>query len=189
MMYTILHGTSIRIDADGTLVLPCLAGRRWRHCWRIRRWRRRSGSAPSSSRSSPSPRFHRAGFTHGDAMAENVMVDLEAGVAHWFDFETVHDPNRPMAWRRADDVRALLTTCLLRTDSSAFAATLRLILDVYGNDEVVALLATSSNGVFQRPLPFYLGQAALSFQCYEEIARLLTQRDGEAPQPFRNLPL
>ena len=32
--------------------------------------------------------FHHLGFTHGDAMAENVMVDLEAGVAHWFDFET-----------------------------------------------------------------------------------------------------
>lgn len=36
--------------------------------------------------------FHRRGLTHGDAMAENVMVDLEAGVARWFDFETAPSP-------------------------------------------------------------------------------------------------
>jgi hypothetical protein len=41
--------------------------------------------------------FHRLGFTHGDAMAENVTVDLDAGVARWFDFETIHDSSRPMA--------------------------------------------------------------------------------------------
>ena len=44
--------------------------------------------------------------THADAMAENVLIDLEGGVAHWFDFETVHDTGRPLVWRRADDVRA-----------------------------------------------------------------------------------
>ena len=27
---------------------------------------------------------------------------FEAGVAHWFDFETLHDKRRPLAWRRAD---------------------------------------------------------------------------------------
>src|ERR1041384_579561 len=51
--------------------------------------------------------FHHRGFTHGHATAENVRADLEAGVAHWFDFETLHDPRCPLAWRRADDVRAL----------------------------------------------------------------------------------
>ena len=52
-------------------------------------------------------KFHRQGFTHADAMAENVLIDLEAGVACWFDFETIHDASRPLAWRRADDLRAL----------------------------------------------------------------------------------
>ena len=59
--------------------------------------------------------FHRLGFTHGDAMAENVLIDLDRGLAHWFDFETVHDSSRPITWRRADDVRALLVTCMVRT--------------------------------------------------------------------------
>ena len=112
-------------------------------------------------------------------MAENVLVDLDAGVAHWFDFETVHDAERLMDWRRADDVRALLATCLLRTAPQEFPATLRRILDVYGDTNVTRLLATSFTSAFQRPLVFHLGQAALSFPAYQEIARLLRQHaDG-----------
>jgi hypothetical protein len=109
-------------------------------------------------------------------MAENVLVDLEAGVAHWFDFETVHDSSRPMAWRRADDVRALLVTCLVRTVPEKRGETLKFILDVYADEEVTRLLATSFTSVFRRPLTFHLAQAALSFQCFREIARLLKER-------------
>jgi tRNA A-37 threonylcarbamoyl transferase component Bud32 len=124
-------------------------------------------------------RFHSQGFTHGDAMAENVMVDLEAGVAHWFDFETLHDPGRPMAWRRADDVRALLVTCLLRTEPEKVAETFHRILDVYSDEEVIRLLAASFSSVMRRPLPFHLGQAGLSFQGFRQIARLLRARVGD----------
>ena len=83
-------------------------------------------------------------------MAENVLIDLESGVAHWFDFETVHDSSRSMAWRRADDVRALLVTCLVRTDPEKRAEVLRLILDVYADEEVTRVLATSFTSVFRR---------------------------------------
>ncbi|HEV8358564.1 MAG TPA: hypothetical protein VGQ17_17560 [Gemmatimonadales bacterium] len=85
-------------------------------------------------------------------MAENVLVDLEAGVAHWIDFETIHDSSRPMAWRRADDVRALLATCLVRTVPGKLADTFRLILEVYPDEGVTRL---------------------------REIARLLRERLGE----------
>ncbi len=57
-----------------------------------------------------------------------MLVDLEAGVAHWFDFETIHESSRTLAWRRADDVRALLATCLVRTVPERLAGTLQLIL-------------------------------------------------------------
>ena len=112
-------------------------------------------------------------------MAENVLVDLEAQVAHWFDFETIHDLRRPMAWRRADDVRALLVTCLVRTGPEKLAGTLQLILDVYPDEGVTRLLATSFTSVLRRPLSFHLAQAGLSFQCFREIARLLRARLGE----------
>ena len=120
--------------------------------------------------------FHYRGFTHGDAMAENVMVDLGSGVAHWFDFETDHDQRRSMSWRRADDVRALLVTCLLRTTEEDFAATCQRILDVYADDDITRLLAASFASAWRRPLAFHLGQAGLSHHRYREIGRLLNQR-------------
>ena len=112
-------------------------------------------------------------------MAENVLVDLLAGVAQWLDFETVHDTSRPMAWRRADDVRALLVTCLLRTVPAKRAGTLQLILDAYADEGVTRVLATGFTSVWRRPLTFHLAQAGLSFQDYREIARLLSERLGE----------
>ncbi len=175
-LYRSLRGASVRVDADGTLVLPRLAGATLATLLE-------DPALEASRRTRAIERavvalaeLHRLGFTHGDAMAENVMVDLDAGVAHWFDFETVHDPSRPMAWRRADDVRALLATCLLRTGPAELAGTLHLILDVYADDEVTRLLATSFASVLRRPLAFHLGQAGLSFRRFREIDRLLRAR-------------
>jgi hypothetical protein len=114
-------------------------------------------------------------------MAENVMVDLGAGIAQWFDFETVHDADRSMAWGRADDVRALIATCLLGTPDVRVAERLRLVLDTYGDEDVTPLLAASFGSVARRSLPFHLGQAGLSLQRFREITRLLNDRLGESP--------
>jgi hypothetical protein len=109
-------------------------------------------------------------------MAENVLVDLEAGLAYWFDFETEHESSRPTVWRRADDVRALLVTCLIRTDPAKFAETLGRILDVYQDEDVARELAASFTAILRRPLSFHLAQAGLSFQSFQEMARLLHAR-------------
>jgi len=175
-LYRSLTGMSIHIDADGTLVLPHLAGKplatlledpELEESIRVRAIELAVVALSD---------FHARGFTHGDAMAENVMVDLERGVAHWFDFETIHDSNRPMVWRRADDVRALLATCVLRTASDGLAATIGFILDVYSDEGVTRLLAPSFTSALRRPLAFHLGQAGLSFRYFREIARLLSER-------------
>jgi tRNA A-37 threonylcarbamoyl transferase component Bud32 len=178
-VYRSLRGASIRIDADGMLVLPCLAGETLAALLE-------DPALEESVRKTAIERavialaeFHQLGFTHGDAMAENVLIDLEAGAAHWFDFETIHDSSRPMAWRRADDVRALASTCLVRTAPDKLAETLELILDVYEDEGVTRLLATSFTSVLRRPLTFHLAQAGLSFQYFREIARLLRERLGE----------
>jgi hypothetical protein len=173
-VYQRLHGASIRIDAGGTLVLPCLAGKTLAALLEEPARKRAIELAVLALAG-----LHRLGFTHGDAMAENVLIDLEAGVAHWLDFETVHDARRPIAWRRADDVRALLATCLLRTGPEKLAETLQLILDVYADEGVIRPLALSFASVWRRPLPLHLGQAGLSFQSFREIARLLRERLGE----------
>ncbi len=174
-MYRRLHNTSVRIDRDGTLLLPRLPGR--------------TLAALLDDSTLPLPQqeraielavialagFHRLDFTHGDAMAENVMVDLDAGVARWFDFETVHRPGRPPDWCRADDLRALLATCLLRTDRDRSARILGLIIDAYQQPGLIPLLATSFRSLARRSLAFHLGQAPLPLARFREIARMLTE--------------
>ena len=88
-----------------------------------------------------------------------------------------------MDWRRADDVRALLVTCLVRTVPERFDETLQLILDVYAHQEVTRVLATSFTSVFRRPLDFHLAQAGLCLRCFREIGRLLRARTLEPVNP------
>jgi hypothetical protein len=178
-IYRSLYGADIQIDADRTLVLPCLAGQTLANLLE-------DPGLEESIRKTIIERavvalaeFHGSGLTHGDAMAENVMVDVDAGVARWFDFETVHESSRPMDWRRADDVRALLVTCVLRTSPMRFAGTLQLILDVYADEGITRLLAASFTPVLRRALIFHLAQAGLSIHCFREIARLLRSRLDE----------
>ena len=179
MIYRYLRNSSIRIDSGGALILPPLPGKTLATLLDDPQLDEAIRGKAIELAVSALAQFHSQGFTHGDAMAENVMIDLESEVAHWFDFETVHDSNRPLAWRRADDLRALLATCLLRTAPEAFAKTLKLILDVYASEEVSRLLPASFASVMQRPLPFHLGQAPLSFRDYDAITRLLSERIGE----------
>jgi serine/threonine protein kinase len=177
-IYRSLRRGSIRVDDGGTLDLPYLAGKT------LATWLEDPALEPSLRQKAIEQavvalaELHRLGVTHADAMAENVLVDLEAGAAHWLDFETVHDSSRPLAWRQADDVRALLVTCLIRTDAEKFAETLHLILDVYPDQGVARVLSSSFSSVFRRSLAFHLAQAGLSFERYRKIARLLY---GRAP--------
>lgn len=170
-----LRGASIRIDARGILLLPRLTGRTLAALLEDPGLDEACRQRAVGLAVTALARFHALGFTHGDAMPENVMVDLEAGAAHWFDFETIHESSRPLAWRRADDVRALLTGCVARTDGEKRAGILQVILDAYGDDEVTRLVATTFASVWRRALSFHLGQSGLSLQSRREIARLLRE--------------
>ncbi len=207
LLYWALHGASIRIDADGVLVLPCLSGKTLAKVLEETNVAADVAADPVEADLQVGPDveqsirtnaielaavaladFHHRGFTHGDAMAENVLVDVEAGLAHWFDFETMHDSSRPLAWRRADDVRALLVTCLVRTIPGKRAEILQLVLDSYRDKGVARHLAESFASAVQRPLTFHLAQAALSFQCFREISRLLNERLGDRTHPAPQRP-
>ena len=179
-VYRKLRRASIRIDADGRLVLPRLAGRTLATLLEDPELGESSRKRAMELATVGLTGFHRQGLTHADAMAENVLVDLEAGVAHWFDFETIHDASRPLAWRRADDVRALLVTCLVRTVPEKRAETLEFILDVYADENVTRVLATSFTSVWRRSLTFHLLQARLPFQCFCRIGRLLREGSRES---------
>jgi hypothetical protein len=179
-MYGRYLAASIGIEAGGTLVLPHLPGRTLADLLEDRTLevsaRRRAIALAVAALAA----FHRLGLTHGDAMAENVLVDLDAGRAVWFDFETVHDPGRSLTWCRADDLRALLTTCLVRTSPAESAGTLALVLETYSDDEVSDALAANVHGVWRRSLAFHLAQAPLPFQRFRDVAALLRERIDEA---------
>jgi hypothetical protein len=175
-LYLRLYGSAAGVGPGGVLLLPCLAGRTLAALLEdpalSQPLRERAVDLAVDALAA----LHRQGVTHADAMAENVMVDLEAGMARWFDFETVHEASRPELWRRADDLRALLATCLLRTDPEQRAGTLQHTLDRYADHEVTRMLVSSMTTVWRRPLAFHLGQAGFSYGEFREIALLLTER-------------
>ncbi len=182
-VYRRLYGAavdSMPSDHHGTLVLPWLAGETLATLLENPKIEAPMRSGIIERAVIALAQLHRVGLTHGDAMAENVRVDVDAGVARWFDFETVHESRRPrpMHWQRADDVRALVATCLVRTAPERRAETLQLILDVYADEAVTRLLTGSFSPVLQRALTFHLAQAPLSLQSYRAIARVLRQRLG-----------
>jgi hypothetical protein len=178
-IYWSLRGDSIRIEGNGTLVLPHVAGETLASLLENPALEDATRTTAIARAVVALAELHRLEFTHADATAENVLVDLDGGAAHWFDFETAHDSSRPMAWRRADDVRALLVSCLVRASDRRRADILRQILDAYQDVGVTRLLAASFTSAWQRPLVFHLAQAGLSFRCFREIARLLKERLGE----------
>ena len=177
-IYRSLYAISVRVDVDGTLMLPCLTGETLATLLEDPALQESVRLKAIACAAVALAEFHQRGFTHGDAMAENVLVDPgpHPYVARWFDFETIHDSNRPLAWRRADDVRALLATCLLRAEPERLPETLQLILDAYGDEEVSRLLEASFSSTLRRPLTFHLAQAGLSIRRFREIARLLRAR-------------
>jgi hypothetical protein len=179
-IYQSLRGASIRVDTDKVLVLPLLAGHTLATLLEDPELEESCRTKAIERAVVALAEFHRLGFTHGDAMAENVLIDLEAGVAHWFDFETIHETSRPMAWRRADDLRALLVTCLVRTVPWKRAETLELMLGAYADEDIARVLTTSFTSVWRRSLTFHLAQAALSFQWFREIGRLLRERSPQS---------
>jgi hypothetical protein len=174
LIYQTVYGRSIQVEPDGTLVLPFIAGRTLATVLEDPDLDESTRAKAIEAAALALAEFHRLGFTHADAMAENVLID--SSVAHWFDFETVHDSSRPMTWRRADDVRALLSTCLIRTVPGKRAEIIQLVLDAYANEDVARVLALSFTSVWRRSLAFHLAQAALSFQGFREVGRLLQER-------------
>jgi hypothetical protein len=175
-IYSILYNASVRVEGDGILVLPLVSGRTLATLLEDPALEQSIRKRAMEHAAVALADFHRLGSTHADAMAENVLVDLEARVAHWFDFETLHDASRPMVWRRADDVRALLMSCAIRTVPEERAGMLESILDVYADEEVTRLLAASFNTVWHRSLPLHLLQGAISYRCFRDMGRMLRER-------------
>jgi serine/threonine protein kinase len=176
-LYRTLYGAPVREEGDGTLVLPFLSGRTLASLVEDRDVSEPVRMCAIELAVTALAQLHSRGITHGDAMAENVMVDVEADMARWFDFETVHEDQRSLTWRCADDLRALLTTSLLRTAPDDLDRMMGVILERYADAEVTRHLAANLASVWRRPLSFHLGQAGLSFRNYRALQQALRRLD------------
>ena len=152
-IYRSLYGTSIRIDADGTLVLPYLAGETLATLLEdpeleesIRKTRHRTGGR--RARRVPSagihPRRRHGRERHGrssrlESLAGSTSRPFMNRVARWpGDVPTTCEHCSSPAWSEPFPKQ--------------FAETLQLILDVYADEDVTRVLATSFTSVFRRPL-------------------------------------
>lgn len=180
-LYARLQRPPVHVE-DGTLVLPVLPGITLSELLADPIVSQTERTVAVVLAAQALAELHQMGISHGDGMAENVLVDLSGGAAHWFDFETVHDGDRPPGWRRADDLRALVATSLARTPEDAIEATLTAIIEAYRDNDAWSRLAEHFTRVLQRPLPFHLGQAPLSVAGYGVIGRVLTRRFGTRRQ-------
>ena len=172
-MYERLYRAPVTVRSNGTLGLPRLSGRTLAALLEDRGVSDATRLRGVELAAIALGWLHGQGITHADAMADNVMVDLDTGVARWFDFETVHDSDLPLAWRHADDLRALVTTCFYRVAAAQQPTLVHRIAEAYGDAEVTTLLASFFRSPLQRPLAFHLGQARLSFAEWRELGKLL----------------
>ena len=177
-MYERLYGAPVGVRGDGTLELSYLRGRTLAAVLEDRSVSDATRLRGVELAAAALKGLHAKGSTHADAMADNVLVDLDAGVARWFDFETVHDSEQPLAWRCADDLRALLATCFYRVAAAQQPTLVHRIAEAYGNAKVTTLMTSFFRSPLQRPLAFHLGQARLSFAEWRELGRLLRRIPG-----------
>jgi hypothetical protein len=148
---TLGHGPAA-VDDRGRVIVPALEGRTLaallsspdvaddtRHRAlraSVRELRRAHGSevvAPPAGRP--------VRFTHGDATAANVICDVANDRARWIDFETFHDDAVPPDERRADDLRALLTSAAERWRASGEDRLAAAVREEYPDPPVLRALA------------------------------------------------
>jgi tRNA A-37 threonylcarbamoyl transferase component Bud32 len=175
-MYQRLYDLPVRSDDAGTLVLPCLPGETLAALLENPTIDSTTRMQAVALAARALRELHAHELTHGDAMAENVLVDLAAGVARWFDFETLHESGRSAEWCRADDLRALIASCLLRTSTEERAATLHHMLDAYSDETITREVLSSFASVFRLSRIFHLGQAPLPLESFRGIHTLLRER-------------
>ncbi len=103
-------------------------------------------------------------FSHADAIVANVTYDLATDTAWWFDFETIHPADRPLAWRRADDLRALAYSAAAHLPLPAAVHLAELVISAYSNQNALHELAGIAATLQHCPGIFHLGQTHIDYE-------------------------
>jgi hypothetical protein len=79
----------------------------------------------------------RQSTSHGDATANNVIVDFNKRTACWIDFDTRHRPHLSEADRRTDDLRALIYSSAVHLPASRFPELADILIAAQFDDAIV----------------------------------------------------
>lgn len=112
-------------------------------------------------------------WSHGDAHAGNVVVDLSRERAAWFDFETVHASWCPPLWRQADDLRALAYSCASACCPCEHPALARALAGAIECRCLSAELERQSRVLERRASALHLAQAPLGWAEHQRFGRVL----------------
>lgn len=76
-------------------------------------------------------------ISHGDATANNVIVDINTRTACWIDFDTRHQPNVPELDRRTDDLRCLIYSAAVHLPSASFPGLADILIAAQFDEAIV----------------------------------------------------
>lgn len=121
-------------------------------------------------------------LSHGDATCRNVIVDHDANVATWIDFDTRHRVHLIAVYRQADDLRTLVCSCVRWLDQAYYPVLIEAACVGYGDAEVI----TEMQRLFRDcryPNVFQLAQAPLNVEEFLQLRELVSHRQATTPYP------
>ena len=111
-------------------------------------------------------------ISHGDATAENVIIDTPNRSACWIDFDTRHRPSLRAIERQADDLRALVFSTAFHLPQSQYQQLSVRLRDSYNRREAIEHFRNGLSN-WHRPNTFQLAQAPLRFASARALRDIL----------------
>ncbi len=119
-------------------------------------------------------------ISHGDATANNVIIDSRTQSASWIDFDTRHHRQLPTADRRADDLRALIYSVASHLPQSHYPRLAQEFSAQRPEATVVNRFRCHLESDWRRLNTFQLAQAPLSWKNSAALSHVLLKSLSEA---------
>ena len=121
-------------------------------------------------------------LSHGDATCRNVIVDHDANVATWIDFDTRHRVHLIAVTRQADDLRTLVCSCARWLDQANYPVLIKAACVGYRDADVIKEMQRLFRD-WRCPNVFQLAQAPLNVDEFLHLRKLVSHGPATIPYP------
>lgn len=111
-------------------------------------------------------------LSHGDAVSQNVVIDMRTSSAHWVDFDMSHGWQMPASVRHADDLRALIWSIASDLEQSDYRSAAEAARDGYADSSLFREVQQLTKRT-ACPTVFQLAQAPLSPTDFTRLVEVL----------------